>query len=298
MVDNDLPPNDLPHIVCCITRTDTLRTLRESIGASACVTFVSNRSAVRATVGCGAASLVLTEIVDALGSRLSSVLIQEWHDTFDVPVIAVVRTVPDEVRLIVETVRAGIDEIIILGIDDVAGRVEQALRNRDATARSSVRDILAGMVDGGTLELIETCVREPGQVSAHGLARSAGVSERTLSRRFALFGLPAPGTLLRWVRVLLAVEELQHTRHPVSLAARHYGYSSNTAFRTTLRQLTGMSPSEARRPHGYRHALAAFESILCRAREGASAPVARPPRARRVTEAMSESAASSRTTAA
>jgi AraC-like DNA-binding protein len=265
----------LPQIVCCLTRAEAQRALLASIGHVAHLTFVSNRSAVRATVTRRAAVLVLAEIVDSLGSRLSSLLIQHWRDTLDVPVIAIVRAVPEEVRLITETVHAGIDEVIVLGIDDVAERILHELQNREAMAMSSTRDMLAGAVDAGTVALIETCVREAGQVSAHGLARSAGVSERTLTRRFALIGLPAPGTILRWVRVLLTLEELRHDRHSVTQAATHYGYSSNTAFRATLRQLTGMSPSEARKPHGYQRALAAFESILRRARQDRSAPVMR-----------------------
>lgn len=270
--------HDLPHIVCCLTRPEVQRALRVSLARVATVTFLSDRRALRTAAGHSAAVLVLAEVVDSLGSRLSAVLIQEWRDTLDVPIVGLVRGVSEEVRLVAAAVRAGLDDIIIFGIDDVAERVAQLLKSREATEARAVHEVLGDEVDPGTLGLIETCVRETHQVSAHALARAAGVSERTLTRRFALVGLPAPGTILRWVRVLLTLKELQHARRSVALAARQFGYSSNTAFRTTLRQLTDMSPSEAREPQGYQRALAAFRSTLRRARQGSSPPAHRDPR--------------------
>lgn len=254
----------LPHIVCCLTRAEVQQALLGRLGPVASVTCLSDRSAVRAAVARHAGVLVIAEIVDSLGSRLSSLLIRDWRDTFDVPVIAIVRPVTDEVRLIAETVRAGVDEVVLLGVDDVAHRVMEVVQKREALERSSIHGLLADAADCGTVDLIETRVRDGRQVSAQGLARDAGVSERTLARRFALVGLPAPATILRWVRLLLTLEELRRARCSVTRATKHYGYSSNAAFRTTLRQLTGMSPSEARRPLGYQRALAAFESIMRR----------------------------------
>ena len=261
----------LPHVVCCLTRPDVEREVLASVGTRASVTVLCNRSAVRATVTRNAAVLVLVEIVDAIGSRLSSLLIAHWRDVLDIPVIAVLRPTPPEVSHIAETVRAGIDDIIILGIDDVQERIMRVLRERESNAARSFRDILSGAVDTDTLDLIEACVREAGQGNAHGLARSAGVSERTLARRFALLGLPAPATILRWVRVLLILRDLGHVSHSVEQAAKQYGYSSHTAFATALRQLTGMSTTEARAPSGYQGTLAAFETMLQRARSDCSA---------------------------
>lgn len=268
-----MPTKHLPHIACCLTRPDTQRALLAAIGSDASVSFLSDRRTVPLTAAQHGSVLVLAEVVDALGSRLSSLLIRQWQDTLAIPVVGVVRPVPEEVCLITDTVRWGVDDIFIVGIDNVAGRIGQLLREREAVASRTMREMLMGAVDADTIALIEACVREIGQVSAHGLARSAGVSERTLTRHFAILGLPAPGTVLRWVRTLLALQELRNPHRSVAQAAKHVGYSSHTAFRSTLRQLTGMSPTEARNPQGYQRALTAFDAMLRRSRRERPAPL-------------------------
>lgn len=268
-----MPTKHLPHIACCLTRSDTQRALCAAIGSDASVSFVSDRRTVHPTVTQHGSALVLAEVVDTLGSRLSALLIRQWQEAFAIPVVGVVRAVPDEVRLVTETVRWGVDDIFIVGIDDLAGRIGQLLHEREAMTSRTMREMLMGAVDADTIALIEACVREIGQVSAHGLARSAGVSERTLTRHFAILGLPAPGTVLRWVRTLLTVQELRNPHRSVAQAAKQYGYSSHTSFRSTLRQLTGMSPTEARHPQGYQRALTAFDAMLRRSRRERPAPL-------------------------
>lgn len=268
-----MPPKHLPHIACCLTRSDTQRALLAAIGSDASVSFVPDRRSVHPTVTRQGSALVLAEVVDALGSRLSALLIRQWQDTLAVPVVGVVRPVPEEVCLITDTVRWGVDDIFIVGIDNVAGRIGQLLRARESVTSRTMREMLMGVVDADTIALIEACVREMGQVSAHGLARSAGVSERTLTRHFAMLGLPAPGTVLRWVRTLLALQALRNPNRSVAQAAKQYGFSSHTSFRSTLRQLTGLSPTEARVPQGYQHALTAFDAMLRRSRRERLAPL-------------------------
>lgn len=278
----------LPGILCCVARFESQCRIRDGLGSVVSLTFLADRSAVRPAILREDCALVLAEVVDAFGSRLSAQLIEAWHQVKPVRVIGVVRAVPEEIRLVADAIHAGIDDILIIGIDDVLECVGRALRARRARAAGTIHELLDDLVDARTVDLIEACASSAGQASPLALARSAGVSQRTLARRFARDGLPAPGTILRWVRVLLTLRELLTSRSSVREAARHNGYSSNSAFRSTLRQLLDMSPTEARAPEGYERARAVFAATLRRARAdgpvrglGATAPVAAPRAPRR-----------------
>lgn len=254
----------MPHIVCCITRPETQQALFSSGVQAARITFLSDRRDVRAQVAQSAAAAVIAEIIDARGSTLSAALLRSWKTTIDVPVIAIARAVPDEIRLIADTVRVGVDEIAILGIDDVWERVAEALHKRCVAGRHSIHNVIRHGIDDQATALLEACLREASQRNAKGLAHALGLSERTLTRRFAIAGIPSPATVLRWMRVLLTLDDLQRPEQSVAQAARLRGYSSSIVFRAALRQLTGMRPRDARTLDGYRRALVAFDSRLRR----------------------------------
>jgi AraC-like DNA-binding protein len=251
----------MPHIVCCLTRPEIQQSLF-GCGGAVRITLLHDRSDVCAQVSRSAADAVLAEIIDSRGSTLSAALLHSWKTTIDVPVIAVARAVPDEIRLIADAVRVGVDEIAILGIDNVWERVAEALRKRSVARRHSIHNVIRHDTGDPTDTLLEACLREASQGNAKGLAHALGLSERTLTRRFAIAGIPSPGTVLRWMRVLLTLDDLQRPEESVAHAAKLRGYSSSIVFRAALRQLTGMRPRDARTPDGYRRALTAFELRL------------------------------------
>ncbi|MGV9677798.1 GlxA family transcriptional regulator [Nocardia sp. NPDC003482] len=83
------------------------------------------------------------------------------------------------------------------------------------------------------------------------IAAHAGVSTRTLNRRFTEQVGATPITYLRTLRVRKAKELLEHTGLPVERVAREVGFTSMTTFRDTFRDLAGVTPT------GYRAAFRA-----------------------------------------
>lgn len=94
-------------------------------------------------------------------------------------------------------------------------------------------------------------------LSVPDLARAARCSPRTLRRVVGASGLPSPEQLLAWRRLLHAARLLDDGRSADSVA-RSLGFSSGSALRKSLKQLTGLRPGELPRGGGLRHLAALF----------------------------------------
>ncbi|WP_369374411.1 GlxA family transcriptional regulator [Streptomyces sp. cg36] len=86
------------------------------------------------------------------------------------------------------------------------------------------------------------------ELSLDDIAARAGMSVRTLNRRFREHTGTSPLQWLHRARVRQAQHLLESTGHPVDRIAAQVGFGSPTAFRERFRRITGTSP------HAYRRA--------------------------------------------
>jgi len=77
-------------------------------------------------------------------------------------------------------------------------------------------------------------------------ARSAGLTERTLLRRYASELGMTWAQSLRRIRMIAAMERLVTTRDPITSVALDVGYQSLSAFNTAFRDFAGATPSAIR----------------------------------------------------
>jgi len=103
------------------------------------------------------------------------------------------------------------------------------------------------------------------------LARAARCSPRTLRRAVRAVGLPAPEQLLAWRRLLHAARLLDDGRSADSVA-RALEFSSGSALRKSLKQVTGLSPRELAAGGGLRLLAALFLRECGAAGRPATAP--------------------------
>ncbi|MEU7479226.1 helix-turn-helix domain-containing protein [Lentzea sp. NPDC042327] len=79
-----------------------------------------------------------------------------------------------------------------------------------------------------------------------GIADHAGMSTRTLNRRFREQTGTTPLQWLHRARIRRAQHLLETTRHPVELIASRVGFGSATAFRDRFKRVAGTSPNAYR----------------------------------------------------
>ena len=111
----------------------------------------------------------------------------------------------------------------------------QPLHN-DEPIRAVQAEIESGY--GGHLELAD-------------LAKGAGMSPRTLSRRFRDATGETPQQYLQRTRVEAAMRYLESTRLAVDDITSRCGYQDTRSFRRLFREHTGLSPRDYRRQFGY-----------------------------------------------
>jgi AraC-like DNA-binding protein len=110
----------------------------------------------------------------------------------------------------------------------------------DLLARRARKDDLVARAERWILENLHT-----GDVGARRLARSLGMSDRTLTRRLAADGL-TPAGLVEELRQQLANKYLAERALPLGRITYLLGYSDLSAFTRAFRRWTGRTPSKWR----------------------------------------------------
>lgn len=219
---------------------------------------------------------------------------ESWRDLFrlvrNTPVTAAVADLHAEarkdggLRVLRFTQRFPLTPIVLWGEMDgreifrlgKAGAAD-VIVSRDADDRELVAEVLHAALERGLAQLVDTRLRgrvgDEGrelvrfaadriaqQVQVPDLAAAAGVSVSTLERRCQRWGLPMPGRLLLWLRVLWGLHRLLEPGRSVESVASQLGYSSGAAFRRAIKATIGGRPSPLRNPRGLERALERFLS--------------------------------------
>jgi transcriptional regulator GlxA family with amidase domain len=98
---------------------------------------------------------------------------------------------------------------------------------------------------------IDLHLSEPLRISE--LASRFGLSERTLSRRFAAATGRGPRAYLQHARIQQAMRFLETASDPIDQVRRRAGYRDPAAFRRVFKQATGLSPGAYRDAYGLRN---------------------------------------------
>jgi AraC-like DNA-binding protein len=87
-------------------------------------------------------------------------------------------------------------------------------------------------------------------LSIEQAAAAVGIARRTLEKRLARLGYPAPETLIGWCRLLLAAHLLEEQGRSFDDVALELSFPSGMALRSMLKRYTGVTGREARTVHG------------------------------------------------
>ena len=240
----DIGANE-PVAVLCVS-PDTAAQLRRIPSHRCRLIFTDTWEALRAVVADERAAAVALEPLDRHGRSAAGFL--EWtrrhHPTL--PTAALCDTGPAGARHIVTLAHAGVEEVVLRGVDDLETALIGLSRRADR-----FRAVAA------TLPLLSPHVRSPGQpliaacmalgyrrVSVAEVAHYLDVHRKTLVNRASAAHLPPPSALISWCRLMHAAHALRDARCSVEHAALHLGFGSGTALRSMFRRYTGMRPTE------------------------------------------------------
>lgn len=146
---------------------------------------------------------------------------------------------------------------------------------RDADDRHLVWDVLDSCLSRALSPLVDARLRDavsddgrevvryaaehiPDEIQVPDLASAYEMSVSTLERRCERWGLPTPGRLLLWLRVLYGLRWLLEPGRSVESVGYQLGYSSGAAFRRAIKATIGGRPAPLRNDGGFDRALDMF----------------------------------------
>ena len=165
---------------------------------------------------------------------------------------------------VVEFARLGVRRIVTLDVDDhpVALRSTLIRAIDDNSIQHLIRqlELLLPPPAFGLVEYALDASMAP--LSVSDLAHRFSLSTRQLSRRCSDLGLPPPGMLIRWCRVLHTLRLLDGAGRSLGQVAAVLGFSDAANLRRLVRVVTECSPSELLEKGGITAVQVAFLNML------------------------------------
>ena len=147
---------------------------------------------------------------------------------------------------ILEWAREGICAALSQGIDDDPGNIAAVInRTVHAGPLTQLAEDAANGSDPRVTALLRCALQHATQpLTVAQVSGLTGFGSRTLRRVLAHRGLPLPGELVAWCRVLHAARLMDDPGRSTDAVANVLGFSSPSDLRRRLRRLTGLTPSE------------------------------------------------------
>lgn len=209
-------------------------------------------------------SAVIAAPTDGTGRSTSAVVSAIREGCPSLPVIAYC-TVRDSLpHEIVDLVRAGVDDLILIDVDDSVHRIRGTLvRARTARTAAWAMAEIAPLVPNEVAPIVNYCLANaPSAPTVEGVADVHGINRKTLRNRFVHAGLPAPSAIIAWCRLLVAAELLEDRGRPLESIAHELNFPTAGALRAMLTRYMRLRPQEVRENGGPRCVLSALRAAL------------------------------------
>jgi AraC-like DNA-binding protein len=161
---------------------------------------------------------------------------------------------------IVSLVRAGVHELVFRGVDDTAEAFRQTLARASQT--SAAREVLNALrkhLSPDAMTIVETSVQYAWpDFSSRALAQVLGMNVKTLVKQCRAHGLPSPGALLNWVRLMVVSYLLEAEGRALEHVAAAFGLESASPLRNLMKRYTGLRSLEVRTGGGLKVVIEAF----------------------------------------
>jgi AraC-like DNA-binding protein len=173
--------------------------------------------------------------------------------------VAYIPLLPRRAQDLFDAGRFGLEAVVIADEDDSEARILEIIERADARTVAALLRRSLPPVHGNVRDAILLAVtRATENLSPAALARTLGVSRRTLSQRLAHDDFPAPRVLLTWGRLLVAARLLEDERRSADAIALTLHFPSGSALRNACQRYLQATPSEIRARGGATYVLRVF----------------------------------------
>lgn len=247
--------------------------LTEALRHDATVRFCERGSEALALVETGLAGVVVLDRRDRDGTSMLGLVKRIREEYPSVPIVLYCGLTPDASRDVLSFARAGVDQLVFQGVDDLRGPLRAAVQaSLDHASAQAWLAELAPHVPVNVVPFLKYCLEHARRnVTVEDAATALGVHRKTLSDRLNAAHLPSAGSFISWSRLLLAAKILEDPGRTVEQVALLLDFPSGPSLRNMMKRHTGLRSLEVRENGGARCVLHAFK------RELAAAAAAEPP---------------------
>jgi transcriptional regulator GlxA family with amidase domain len=126
-----------------------------------------------------------------------------------------------------------------------------------------ILDALRRHVPASVLPIFRYCLEHAAEpLTVTTVARAHGIHRRALEYRLSDAGLPSPGSLIAWCRLLIAVNQLEHTPKSQEQVGLELGYGTAGALRKAIAPHLKVPGQTLRKPGAFDRAVVRFAETL------------------------------------
>lgn len=252
-----------PSIVLLIPRVEKRARVTAAL-SSAPLTFCTRQSELLRLVELRRVLCCIVEPVDCNGNPTAPTITALKARFPSLPVLGYCDVTPVSCHHIVAMSHAGMDSLIVRGVDDGPESLRRLIDDAEtARSMSGVHEVVERF-DDETIRAFARLFLSPltCKPTVGAAAKQLGVSRRTLAHRLFQSGLPSPATLASWCRMLTAASLLRDPGRSVERVSMWLGFGCGTGLRNMLRRRAKVSPSEVRTDEGFQRLVDAFREMV------------------------------------
>jgi AraC-like DNA-binding protein len=258
------PESRAPSIVLLISNTDTKARLTSALARRALLTFCTRQPELLRLVEFRRVLCCIVEPVDANGVHTAPSISHLKTRFPSLAVLGYCDTSPASCHQIAAMSRAGMDTLILRGVDDGPESLRRLINEAEANwSLGHVRELLDCFDDDEVRAFVRLFLGPlTFKPTVGAAAKELGLSRRTLAHRLSQNGLPSPAVLASWCRMLTAANLLRDPGRSVERVAMWLGFGCGAGLRNMLRRRANVSPSEVRGDEGFQRLVDSFRVMV------------------------------------
>lgn len=235
--------------------------LQEAIRLQANIRFCERQTELLTLVENDLAGLVVLDMRDREGNSTIDTVRRIRAAFPSVPVVLYCAISPETSREVLEFARAGVDDLVLRGLDDLRITLRSALASAadHCSARSIIKELEA-FVPNSVLPILSFCLDNGRRaLTVEEVAAAMNVHRKTLVDRLSSARMPTPSAIIAWCRLMVSARLLEDPGRSIEQVALLLDFPSGTSMRNMVKRYTGLRPGEVRENGGMRCVLHAFK---------------------------------------